>query len=392
MSRSNRQSVRSAFTLVELLVAVAIIAIISSFALGAMYLAQEQAREAKTRSLIARINNQIMARYEALKTRRLPIDVTEGLDPTLANYAQKVALRQLLARRQLARMELPDRWADVAWDDRTWTTSPAYPNERYWATGAMNAPEAWSTAPAFPTPWAISGVSRINWAGLYGFTQTDRRYACRMSKNMSSRPAVTAATANLLDYRTAMSEAYRGRYQQIKSRGTTTKSAGLPPTVQFEGPECLYMILTTITTDETLGNEQFHASEIGDVDGDGAPEFIDGWGQPIGFLRWAPGFISDMQYPDPVNAHDGFDPMGVDPIAYNLTPLVFSFGPDRDGGLELHTVDDSPETALSGTTNDFNDPFFFDPSDPANKNFTLRGTSQGNNHLDNIHSHALTSP
>ena len=36
--------------------------------------------------------------------------------------------------------------------------------------------------------------------------------------------------------------------------------------------------------------EQFSQSEIGDTDHNGYPEFLDGWGKPIFFLRWAPGF------------------------------------------------------------------------------------------------------
>ena len=37
----------------------------------------------------------------------------------------------------------------------------------------------------------------------------------------------------------------------------------------------------------------FSGSEIADVDGDGWKMFIDGWGNPIGFLRWAPGADRD---------------------------------------------------------------------------------------------------
>ena len=39
----------------------------------------------------------------------------------------------------------------------------------------------------------------------------------------------------------------------------------------------------------------FQENQIGDTDGDGAPEFLDGWGKPIGFIRWPAGFSSDIQ-------------------------------------------------------------------------------------------------
>ena len=43
----------------------------------------------------------------------------------------------------------------------------------------------------------------------------------------------------------------------------------------------------------------FSENSIGDTDGDGAPEFLDGWKHPINFLRWAPGFDSQIQ----IDAH-----------------------------------------------------------------------------------------
>ena len=57
--------------------------------------------------------------------------------------------------------------------------------------------------------------------------------------------------------------------------------------------ECLYMIVMSIPG----AAEQFHASEIGDVDNDGLPEFIDAWGRPIRFLRWPAGFIAGQSTP-----------------------------------------------------------------------------------------------
>ena len=73
--------------------------------------------------------------------------------------------------------------------------------------------------------------------------------------------------------------------------------------------EMLYMIVS-MGSPEAM--EQFNQSEIGDTDGNGWPEFLDGWGRPIFFLRWAPGFspYSDIQtMADPIkHDHDPFDP------------------------------------------------------------------------------------
>jgi hypothetical protein len=95
----------------------------------------------------------------------------------------------------------------------------------------------------------------------------------------------------------------------------------------FDGAECLYMIVERSGFDPDA-LEFFRSNEIGDVDRDGKPEFLDGWGRPIAFLRWAPGFTSPIQKPDAVNAHDPLDPTGRDPAAYALVPLIYSAGPD----------------------------------------------------------------
>lgn len=57
--------------------------------------------------------------------------------------------------------------------------------------------------------------------------------------------------------------------------------------------ECLYLIVI-LADPENRG--RFQNDEVGDVDGDGLLEFLDGWGNPIYFLRWAPGVVdSDVQ-------------------------------------------------------------------------------------------------
>jgi len=74
----------------------------------------------------------------------------------------------------------------------------------------------------------------------------------------------------------------------------------------------------------------FRDDEFGDTNKNGAREFVDGWGKPIRFLRWAPGFFSRYQSADTSSqSHDSFDPRRVDPLATNnLVPLIYSAGPD----------------------------------------------------------------
>ncbi len=118
--------------------------------------------------------------------------------------------------------------------------------------------------------------------------------------------------------------------------------------------KCFYLwVMTAIPEAKTM----FSGSEIGDVDGDGWKMFIDGWGNPIGFLRWAPGATvtlnaagapvagtgwSDVQINDSAGNnlhHDPFDPNFVEKNAYHLYPLIFAgvLSKVTSGGV---TVDD----------------------------------------------------
>ena len=94
------------FTLMELLVAVTIIAILASVVLGAMISARRLASESKTKSMIARLDEIITLRYEAYRTRRIPISAA-GTD------LRNIARVRLDALRDLMRMGMPDRWYDV---------------------------------------------------------------------------------------------------------------------------------------------------------------------------------------------------------------------------------------------------------------------------------------
>ena len=114
-----------------------------------------------------------------------------------------------------------------------------------------------------------------------------------------------------------------------------------------------------LTPAETeLARTMFGESTIGDTDGDGAKEFLDGWERPINFLRWAPGFDSQIQLDAAelaamspseqavavANDHDPFDIFRVDALAFRLVPLIFSAGGDETFGVRLV----KPHVALRG--------------------------------------------
>lgn len=164
-------------------------------------------------------------------------------------------------------------------------------------------------------------------------------------------------------------------------------------TTEAQGSECLYLILGSIELGERNGLDFFKASEIGDTDGDGMLEVLDPWGQPIHFVRWAPGLDSPLQ---PTSVVDPFDPLKTDPRygdadatndPFPLIPYIVSGG--RDKAIDL-VLDDSTTPLRYSTTAERNDPYV--PltggvyiGDP------LPAADGGQDRwIDNVHNHAPT--
>lgn len=287
-----RRAAALGFTLIELMVTIAIIAILAGVFLAALQKAQQAANISHTQALIAKLHSQLMLRYESYRTRRLPIPTT-GLTPR-----QAAALR-LQAVRELMRMEMPDRWSDV-------TTGPQF-------------------LPTLPG----GGVS-------------------------------------------AASSSIRAKF--------ISNMLHVGP---YEDAECLYLIITSGVADDLMAGEQISPADIGDKDGNGFLEFHDAWGNPIHFIRWAPGFVSDLQR-GPTSAatsHDPFDPLKLQPEAFALYPLIYSAGPDRScdivraptdatGSITVFVASSKSFTTTDGATLKYNPYTFLNVTTTSPSNVT----------------------
>ncbi|EAQ80002.1 prepilin-type N-terminal cleavage/methylation domain-containing protein [Blastopirellula marina] len=135
-------------------------------------------------------------------------------------------------------------------------------------------------------------------------------------------------------------------------------------TAENQHSECLYLILASISDGETSALDFLHDSEVGDTDEDGVPEVLDGWGNPIAFIRWPQGYLGFESSLQDIRVYDSFDPLKVygrtggipnlytdgagattaDSFAhFNLMPLVVS--PGKDGIFDIVGDDSSGTTA-----------------------------------------------
>jgi prepilin-type N-terminal cleavage/methylation domain-containing protein len=177
---------------------------------------------------------------------------------------------------------------------------------------------------------------------------------------------------------------------------------------RFQGAECLYLTVMQGTGDGEA-RTLFSAQDIGDVDEDGAPEFLDGWGQPISWLRWPAGFVvrSQVMTGDAAAEHDPFDPyrrddptamptanqyptiasLDVKPYitalrddvpAFRIVPLVYSAGADG-----ISDVKAAKTSYFNPFEKDANGYIIGRPEDDVNQ------PNNEDNSLDNIHSHLI---
>lgn len=286
---------RRAFTLTELLVVMLIISILAGLTVAGISAAVTDAKRSRTRTIIDKVDSLIAEKWEGYRTRSVPIrlpagvraapepfvdangnktyDAGESFTDTNGNgvYDHGAAWIRLLALRELQRIEIPDRISDLC-----------------------NGPELADLA-------ADADLDAINDS---------------MSVRLASLTTPSSVTKSFK------------RIAERNIEGTSPKAWS----TEFQGSECLYLILAATKDGDKSALDYFQPSEIGDTDGDGMKEVLDGWGRPLEFLRWTPGYIkenlavteqsADITKPDP------FDPLHTDGQTYAIRPLIYSPGMD----------------------------------------------------------------
>jgi prepilin-type N-terminal cleavage/methylation domain-containing protein len=178
--------------------------------------------------------------------------------------------------------------------------------------------------------------------------------------DITNQPPIPGALPQKLA-RPALSQVYLAKYNALTNNGTKVPA-------DHQQAKCLYLWVTTAMPES---RSLFRPEEIADVDRDGFKCFIDGWGNPIGFLRWAPGATSgpknpngwsDIQVDDTPDSthpnlpnlhHDPFDPLMVQNgprspaakgqpampnAAYQLYPLIFAGVLGKTSGVDDYGI------------------------------------------------------
>ncbi|NBT13016.1 MAG: type II secretion system protein [Planctomycetia bacterium] len=335
---------RRAFSLVELLVTMVIISIVASLSAVGLAGIRTRTKVAKTRTTIRKLHEVVVPRSLEYLDRRVDDAVwsefdyeldrsgLDGRDPRLkAGSPVLAAWKRLTQIRGMMVHEMPDQWIDVR--------RPAYPVD-----------------PSDSVPSNPKAVS----------TPVIERYL----RHVDALVTPADPSRNTPD-------------KVLATLGLSEASA-----------ETLYLQVALGSLDADA-LEPFREDEIGDGDGDGAREFLDGFGRPIHFLRWAPGHARQAGLPV---TDDPFDPYRLGKAlgaadSSLLTPLIVSAGPDEQFSLRRDASRSIEEQGAARVAMQPGGlkflPLPFDPFDPIEAGGAIPGNR---GHLDNISNLGMGSP
>lgn len=143
------------------------------------------------------------------------------------------------------------------------------------------------------------------------------------------------------------------QFKAARHQGYVATLDSVQPSDQFGDAECLFMIVMQGGLADCLACSTLDGSSIGDKDNDGAPEFLDAWGEPIRYILWPAGFElpAGTKLFSQTPPFDGSPPTAG--TAGTMRPLVFSGGPSKLSSTEIHV---GSYLALGDTCGDPTDP------------------------------------
>ena len=263
MSATKKQKLSSGFTLVELLLVIAIISVLATMSLGVLRNAQDNAKAAATQSRITQIESLLAIQLEDYEVRRLPISTRELAAYVRANMAtdedesMKVFVQLQALRRQILmdiiNSEIPRPFFNVDEGFSLNRDVGQFPSNIGPAVGDAD-PGMFGSEPAGFKEWLDN------------------------------------------NYRNPISPGGPLLWERLEQSETSTTKSFVrfnpdPDNADIDDPfnlpgEYLYAVLERMDIDGTPAVELIGNAAIGNVDGDAHPELIDAWGEPLQLRIW----------------------------------------------------------------------------------------------------------
>ena len=278
------------FTLIELLVVMVIIGILLSFILVAGIQGVRNAQSAATRALITKLDVAIADRLDALLSQRpdvTPVHLAMAMGPNNAIGSQRA---RVIAQIDMLRALMPDTFFVQ--------TAPAIGAAPAAGTFPLNFaanPDPVNSSLFLPLGSAGpgTGVNGASYSAQAGFM---KGFGYGPLGSNGADDNNDGFVDDLLEGSLVQATA-GGAYaadQTLADKIATNLSLHTHKTARSEA---LYAVL--VEGSGPLGSyfskDDFTAREVQDTDGDGLPEFVDAWGEPLQFYRWPFYYNSDTQ-------------------------------------------------------------------------------------------------
>jgi prepilin-type N-terminal cleavage/methylation domain-containing protein len=324
--RTSRRQRRGGFTLVEMGIVIAIIGILVYFCLAAGAEGLRNAELRATQSLITKLNVAMSERMDALLNTRVFVYDTHnyvgaipnpafGATPTEPLLLLFPRRAETIARIEMFRSEVPDVWfpqpsnvnanypVNMAGQPFPWSTPAGAANNlpgtllRGFAEDPFVLPMGAAIADNPPTSYGsnVSGSPTItgvldaipNETGIFGASHAARAGILKNLGYLAQGYDGVDNNGNGLIDELLEGDDGSGKIQANLANHTHNTARS----------EMLYALL--VEGRGPLGSvfsvDDFTTKEVQDTDGDGLPEFVDAWGQPLQFYRWPVYYTSDSQ-------------------------------------------------------------------------------------------------
>jgi prepilin-type N-terminal cleavage/methylation domain-containing protein len=332
----NTKRRRAAFTLLELLIVISIIALLMSLSVVVLLGVLNQAEEEATSATIQKVNRLLEQRVEAFDRsfkgarrttamqmmRSLLADPNSDGNTNDGIFGVTDAVVEILAKKALFRHEFPQRIADR-------TAFGVFSEGTFSDTGVPNS--------IYMTVCAPIARQELGLADTFALTDT--------------------AIKN-----------------KVKAKFSTHAA-------ETESSELLYYFLLKSGSygASSVDTDRFSGAEIQDTDEDGLPEFVDAWGNPLRFYRWPTRLID-------TNPAVPFQPVLANLADATDTPPRVISQLERDvANLILKGLPPAPTSLPNGALP--RDLLLTDPDDPIGRIYTELERLDGTNGKPLFNSH-----